>query len=105
MSQYADGGFMVSKPYCATGKYIQRMSNHCAGCHYSPEKSLGEDACPFTTLYWDFLDRHRERFAHNPRAALQWRSLERVSATDLVAIRRKAAELRSRFASVAGGAP
>lgn len=99
MSQYADGGFMVSKPYCATGKYIQRMSNHCAGCRFDPAKAVGEDACPFTTLYWDFLDRHRARFAQHPRAALQWRSLGRLSEADIIAIRTTAAKIRERFSA------
>ena len=100
MSQYADGGFMVSKPYCASGKYIQRMSNHCAGCRYRPDLAVGADACPFTTLYWDFLERHRERFAHHPRAALQWRSLERLSLAQRTAIQAQAQSLRDDLASV-----
>jgi len=79
MSQHADGGRMASKPYIASGKYIQRMSNHCAGCRYRPDQALGPQACPFTTLYWDFLDHHAPRFAHHPRLGLQVRNLERMS--------------------------
>jgi deoxyribodipyrimidine photolyase-related protein len=78
MSQYADGGLMASKPYAASGRYIQRMSNYCSGCGYDPARAQGTDACPFTTLYWDFLRRHRQRFARHPRTALQWRNLERL---------------------------
>ena len=94
MSQFADGGRMVSKPYAASGRYIQRMSNYCTGCRYDPGEGAGDDACPFTTLYWDFLARHRARFRDHPRAAMQWRSLERVPASRLAAIRARAAWLR-----------
>jgi deoxyribodipyrimidine photolyase-related protein len=97
MSQFADGGRMVSKPYCASGRYIERMSNYCGGCRYKPEKAVGDDACPFTTLYWDFLDRHQTRFAHHPRAALQWKSLERLDAPQREAIGRQAAALRKQW--------
>lgn len=97
MSQYADGGRLASKPYCASGKYIQRMSNYCTGCRYRPEQSLGETACPITTLYWDFLDRHQARFAKHPRTALQWRNLTRLSANEIAAIRTQAQQLRDRF--------
>ncbi len=95
MSQYADGGYLASKPYVATGKYIQRMSNYCAGCRYDPAQASGEDACPFTTLYWDFLARHRQRFARHPRTALQWRNLDRLGCTQLKAIRTQADVLRN----------
>jgi len=95
MSQYADGGIMASKPYVATGKYIQRMSNHCAGCRFDPAKSTGADACPFTTLYWDFLQRHKSRLAANPRMALQVRNLARLKPADLAAIRRQADLIRA----------
>lgn len=79
MSQFGDGGVMASKPYAATGKYIQRMSNHCKGCRYDPTESTGAKACPYTTLYWDFLIRHEERLAKNPRMALQVKNIARLS--------------------------
>jgi deoxyribodipyrimidine photolyase-related protein len=99
MSQYADAGTLGSKPYVASGKYIQRMSNYCANCAQDPAKATGEQACPFTTLYWDFLDRHGEKFSKHPRTALQWRSLERLSSDDLAAIRTQAATLRQQLAA------
>jgi deoxyribodipyrimidine photolyase-related protein len=98
MSQYADGGYMVSKPYCASGKYIQRMSNYCTGCRFKPDRATGDEACPFTTLYWDFLARHRERFAKHPRTALQWKNLERLDPAELAKIRAAAAALREQYA-------
>ena len=98
MSQYADGGRLASKPYVASGRYIDRMSDYCAGCRYDPAVASGERACPFTTLYWDFLDRHRERFADHPRAALQWHNLARLDDATLSRIRRQAADLRETFA-------
>ena len=99
MSQYADGGVMASKPYCASGKYIQRMSNYCQACKFKPDLAVGANACPFTTLYWDFLAQHKARFAKHPRAALQWRSLERLAPEQLELIRAQAATLRARLLS------
>ena len=90
MSQYADGGLLGSKPYAASGRYIQRMSNYCTGCRYAPDKATGETACPFTTLYWDFLLRHEQRFARHPRAGMQWRNLARLDGAQRTAIRRQA---------------
>jgi len=78
MSQFADGGLMASKPYVASGNYIQRMSNHCKGCKFDPAQSTGENACPYTTLYWDFLIRHETSLVKNPRMALQLKNLARL---------------------------
>ena len=96
MSQFGDGGVMATKPYCASGKYIQRMSNYCSDCRYNPSQRVGQEACPFTTLYWDFLMRHRERLASNPRMGLQLYNLRRIDEDDQRAIRQQAAQVRER---------
>ena len=101
MSQFADGGVMSSKPYAATGRYIQRMSNYCVGCRFDPAKSLGDDACPFTTLYWDFLMRHEKRLRANLRMGFQVRNLSRLARDDRAAIRRQAGALRDALAAEA----
>lgn len=98
MSQHADGGLMGSKPYVASGKYIQRMSNYCAGCRYDPAKSTGDDACPFTVLYWDFLARHRKTFSAHPRLKMQVRNLDRMDDATVAAIRTAATGLRDALA-------
>lgn len=94
MSQYGDGGVMATKPYCATGKYINRMSNHCKGCRYKPDKAVGEDACPFTTLYWDFLDRHQDKFRKNNRMVLQLKNVDRKDAETMEEIRVRARQIK-----------
>ena len=76
MSQFADLGKITSKPYISGGAYVSRMGDDCSNCFYDPKLSVGERACPFTTLYWDFIDRHAERFVKNPRMARQVRSWE-----------------------------
>lgn len=94
MSQYADGGLMASKPYIASGKYIQRMGGPCAGCRYDPDRREGERACPFTTLYWDFLSRHQSLLMANPRMAAQVRNMQRMSPEQRAAVERRAAAIR-----------
>jgi deoxyribodipyrimidine photolyase-related protein len=94
MSQYADGGVMGSKPYIATGKYIQRMSPHCKGCRYDPAQRSGDSACPFTTLYWDFLMRHEAALADNPRMALQVKNVARLTDLQKQAVHERAAAIR-----------
>ena len=94
MSQYGDGGLMASKPYAASGKYIERMGGPCAGCRYDPALRSGGRACPYTTLYWDFLMRHADRLAANPRMALQVAGLDRLGEDERAAVRQRAAAIR-----------
>ncbi|MEM8570606.1 MAG: cryptochrome/photolyase family protein [Pseudomonadota bacterium] len=79
MSQFADGGILGSKPYASSGNYIDRMSDYCGRCSYSVKKRSEKDACPFNALYWDFLDRNREKLGGNPRMAQMYRTWERMS--------------------------
>ena len=94
MSQFADGGLLGSKPYVATGRYIDRMSDYCTRCPFDPALRTGPAACPFTTLYWDFLDRHQERLAGNARMSLQVNNLLRVGPAELAEIRLRAEAIR-----------
>ena len=94
MSQYADGGLLATKPYVSSAAYIHRMSDACKGCRYDRKQRLGPDACPFNALYWDFHDRHRDRLRGNPRLAMPYRQLERMSGEDRAAIRAQAAAFR-----------
>ncbi|MCA1771641.1 MAG: cryptochrome/photolyase family protein, partial [Halomonas sp.] len=86
MVLHADGGQMGSKPYCASGKYINKMSDHCQHCRYSPNQVTGEKACPFNSLYWHFLEEHRDTLQHNPRMKLIYGSLDRMATDKRTAI-------------------
>ena len=91
MGVHADGGQMMAKPYAAGGAYVSRMSDYCKGCAYDPKLRVGESACPFTTLYWDFLDRHKDTFAKNHRMSQQVFGLNRLS--DLPQLKVRAQEV------------
>jgi deoxyribodipyrimidine photolyase-related protein len=78
MALYADGGVIGSKPYAASGSYINRMSDYCGGCPYDPRKKEGETACPFNLLYWNFLMVNESRLRSNPRMALTYRNVDRL---------------------------
>ena len=91
MAVHADSGLLMTKPYAAGGAYINRMTKFCKPCVYDPKKRTGDDACPFTTLYWDFLDRHHEKFVKNHRMSQQLFGLKRLS--DLPEVREHAQEV------------
>ena len=93
MALYADGGRFTSKPYVASGAYIQRMSNYCDGCRYSPSARSSEAACPVTVLYWHFLDRHEAEFAANPRTALMAKNLQKLAPAERTAIGERARQM------------
>lgn len=98
MAIHADGGIMASKPYAASGKYIDRMSDHCRHCRYDVREAVGHRACPFNALYWDFLARHRARFESNPRMAQMYRTMDRMEDTKVAAMRRQATAFLDRVA-------
>jgi len=91
MATHADGGLLMTKPYAAGGAYLSRMTNHCKSCVYNPKLRTGDEACPFTTLYWDFLDRHRDAFAKNHRMQQQLQGLNRL--TDFPEVRVRARQV------------
>ena len=91
MAIHADGGVMASKPYAASGAYINRMSDYCGGCAHDVTQSVGPRACPFNFLYWDFIARHADRFAKNPRMAMPLRTLARMDPKKVAALRAEAA--------------
>ena len=94
MSQYGDGGLMASKPYIATGSYINKMSNYCRHCPKDPKQKTGPDACPFTTLYWNYLIRHKDTLRGNHRMSLQLRNLDRLKPETRVEITEAADQIR-----------
>jgi deoxyribodipyrimidine photolyase-related protein len=95
MSQFADGGIVATKPYIATGNYIDRMSDYCSGCRFNPKQATGERACPFTTLYWDFLERNGEHIKGSRQMGYQLANLARKTTADRQAIRTQAAQLKT----------
>ncbi len=97
MAMHADGGVVGTKPYAASGKYIGRMSNFCDTCRYTLSARTGENGCPFNTLYWDFLIRHRETFRQNNRMAMMLKNVDRVSEGDRVEITVSAKKLRQKL--------
>ena len=97
MGTFADGGGMSTKPYVSGGAYVSKMSRgYCDSCRYDPKRRVGEDACPFTTLYWDFLDRNREALAGNHRLNRPLATLDRLK--DLDEVRDRGRVVRQRLA-------
>ena len=95
MSQFADGGIVATKPYVSSGSYINKMSNYCKDCHYKVSKKTEDDACPFNSLYWNFLDANREHFAGNQRMNMMMSLLEKKAPEEMQKIRNRAGEIIS----------
>lgn len=91
MALFANNGRFTSKPYVASGQYIKRMSNYCSNCRYQPEVKTGDSACPLSTLYWNFLDKHEKMLTGNPRTSLMAKNITRMSNDDRAALRSQAA--------------
>lgn len=100
MSQYADGGILATKPYVSSGSYINKMSNYCGNCHYNVKDKLGEKACPFNSLYWNFLDDKKEHFKNNQRMAMMLNLLHKIPAEELFQIKLKAEEIIENLDSI-----
>lgn len=105
MGLFADGGLLASKPYAASGAYINRMSTYCKGCRYNVKARSGPDACPFNSLYWDFLARHQQQLQGNPRMALVMKQLARIEPGELDEIRDIAQDHRSNQRSAQAAPP
>src|SRR5690606_37852406 len=87
MSQFADGGILATKPYVASGSYINKMSNYCQNCHYDVNLRVGANACPFNSLYWHFIDTHHQQLSNNARMALilsQWSKRDKADKQELL---------------------
>lgn len=95
MSQRADGGLVATKPYVSSANYINKMSDYCKECHYKYKDKTGELACPFNSLYWDFLDRHREKFGNNFRMAFMYKTWDRNDGDKKAAILERAAWVKT----------
>jgi deoxyribodipyrimidine photolyase-related protein len=100
MSQRADGGLIATKPYVSTAAYMQRMGDYCKGCVYDPGRRIGDDACPFNALYWDFFDRHATAFDGNPRLSMVYLQLQKMPQADRQALRAQALHWRARLESL-----
>jgi deoxyribodipyrimidine photolyase-related protein len=99
MALYADGGVFASKPYAASAAYINRMSNYCRTCKYDPKTKTETESCPFNSLYWDFLIRHRTLLGKNPRMNIVMSTLSKRPAQELNNMRKRAAEIRNKISS------
>ncbi|MEM7656954.1 MAG: cryptochrome/photolyase family protein [Bacteroidota bacterium] len=90
MSQFADGGLLATKPYISSANYVHKMGDYCKSCHYDRKAKTGDKACPFNSLYWQFLMRHEEKLSNNPRMGMMYRLLEKKSEEDREALRSQA---------------
>jgi deoxyribodipyrimidine photolyase-related protein len=99
MAMHADCGYLGSKPYAASGNYINRMSDFCGRCRYDVRRKAGPDACPLNYLYWNFLLKNRPKLGRNPRLAQPYRTLDRLGAERVAAVRRDSARFLDSLAA------
>lgn len=97
MGLFADGGVLATKPYAASANYIHKMSDYCSGCAFDRKQRVGDNACPFNTFYWNFLDRHRDKLKANGRMNLVLANLNKISEKDLQEIRDRASICQAKF--------
>lgn len=100
MALFADGGVFASKPYAASGNYINKMSDFCSQCHYNVREKTSEDACPFNALYWDFLDRNKKLLQKNMRLKFAYKNLERKTAAESKAIKTRAKYIHEHISEI-----
>jgi deoxyribodipyrimidine photolyase-related protein len=100
MSQFADGGLLATKPYVSSAAYIDRMGDHCKGCHYNKKERLGERACPFNALYWGFHMRHSDKLRGNPRIGMVYKQIDKMPADAVDAIQAQVGDLQARLDSL-----
>ena len=93
MSQYADGGIIATKPYISSGAYINKMSNYCSNCQYNNKEKTSENACPFNSLYWNFLDENRSFLKGNRRMGMMYSLLDKIDKEQLSKIKERATEI------------
>ena len=103
MSQFADGGRLGTKPYAGSGAYINRMSNYCKGCAYDVKKRVGEDACPFNALYWDFIDRNEKKLRGNRRMWQPYATWDRFGEETKAEVRAQARRILQSLEPAAAG--
>jgi len=90
MSQFADGGLLATKPYVSSAAYIDKMSDYCKGCHYDKKIRIGEKACPFNALYWDFFERNKKILVKNPRIGMAYRQLKKMDNNSIAEFQQQA---------------
>ncbi|MEO1219217.1 MAG: hypothetical protein AAFV97_01840 [Bacteroidota bacterium] len=100
MSQFADGGIVASKPYISSANYIHRMSDYCKTCYYDHKKRIGERACPFNVLYWNFLAKHRKMLGNQERMRIMYSMLDKMSDREREAIGSQAAQYLQELSSL-----
>ena len=93
MSQFADGGKIATKPYVSSGSYINKMSNYCSDCVYNVKEKTTEDACPFNSLYWNFLDDKRAYLEDNYRMKMMYSLLNKMSTDKISTLKEKAKDI------------